>query len=262
MGLSTELFKLYVFSVAFVFFSVCHAHEQSMVLIPSGSYVPFFITKKKDPKKSNDQPVSVKSFLIDKYPVTQKEFLAFLKKNPQWQKSEVKNIFVDSHYLENWSGDTKPPANQLQAPVVFVSWFAANAYCKSLNKKLPSVDQWEYVADDHGHGPKEAKDKILDWYSKPNPTKLPSVGKEKPNGYGVYNLYGLVWEWTLDFNSAIIGDESRASGTTDNSLFCGSGALGSIDPADYARFMRYSFRSSLKANYTTGNLGFRCAKDL
>ena len=34
------------------------------------------------------------------------------------------------------------------------------------------------------------------------------------------------------------------------------------DFADYAAFMRYAYRSSLQARYTTGNLGFRCARDV
>jgi sulfatase modifying factor 1 len=44
-------------------------------------------------------------------------------------------------------------------------------------------------------------------------------------------------------------------------LFCGSGALGASSFDDYAAFMRYAFRSSLKAHYTVPNLGFRCAQD-
>jgi formylglycine-generating enzyme required for sulfatase activity len=234
--------------------------DNKMVQIPGGSYQPFFVTKKKN-KEQEKKSVVVKTFWMDKFPVTQKEYLKFLRKNSEWRKSQVKKIFSDLHYLENWSDDTHPPKKEMSSPIVYVSWFAASAYCKFVGKRLPTIDEWEYVADDHEKGPTEAKDKILEWYSKPNPPHLSSVGKSSPNGYGIYDLYGLIWEWTLDFNSQMMGDEGRATDAGDNNLFCGNGAAGAVDSADYARFMRYSFRNSLKANYSVGNLGFRCAKD-
>ena len=71
-------------------------------------------------------------------------------------------------------------------------------------------------------------------------------------------LVGLVWEWTRDFNSMMSGQDLRASSVR----FCGGSSLGAADPSDYASFMRYAMRESLKAAYTTGNLGFRCASDV
>ena len=76
------------------------------------------------------------------------------------------------------------------------------------------------------------------------------------------DLFGLVWEWTIDFNGTMIGDELRSSGTKDGDLFCGAGALGALDPANYATFMRFSFRASVEAAFAVGNLGFRCAKEV
>lgn len=46
------------------------------------------------------------------------------------------------------------------------------------------------------------------------------------------------------------------------SRFCGAGAVTAADKNDYASFMRIAFRSSLKAGYTAGSLGFRCARDV
>ena len=47
----------------------------------------------------------------------------------------------------------------------------------------------------------------------------------------------------------------------DRKLYCAGGALGATDTRNYAAFMRYAFRSSLKGNYTVPNLGFRGARD-
>ena len=58
-----------------------------------------------------------------------------------------------------------------------------------------------------------------------------------------------------------LSGESRKDKDTDKELFCGSGSVNATDLMNYAAFMRYAFRGSLKANYTTKNLGFRCAKD-
>ena len=68
-----------------------------------------------------------------------------------------------------------------------------------------------------------------------------------------------LWEWTLDFNSLPVASGSQEDGS-GASLFCGAGAR-ARDARDYTAFLRYAFRSSLKASYTLKNLGFRCAKD-
>jgi formylglycine-generating enzyme required for sulfatase activity len=55
--------------------------------------------------------------------------------------------------------------------------------------------------------------------------------------------------------------ESRSDLALDRNLFCAAGAVGATDLMNYAAFMRYAFRGSIKANYAMRNLGFRCAKD-
>jgi sulfatase modifying factor 1 len=78
----------------------------------------------------------------------------------------------------------------------------------------------------------------------------------------VRDLHGLIWEWTSDFNSAIVTGDARGDTGIERQLFCGSGSLGAGDRNAFPAFMRFGFRSSLKASYTVHNLGFRCARDL
>jgi formylglycine-generating enzyme required for sulfatase activity len=78
----------------------------------------------------------------------------------------------------------------------------------------------------------------------------------------VEDLHALVWEWTLDFNSALVSGESRGDASLDRTLYCGAGASNAADFADYAAFMRFAYRASLEANYTTGQLGFRTARSV
>ncbi|MNL63509.1 Formylglycine-generating sulfatase enzyme [compost metagenome] len=75
-------------------------------------------------------------------------------------------------------------------------------------------------------------------------------------------MHGLVWEWTSDFNSIFLSGESRKDKSSDQNLFCGSASVNAADLMDYAAFMRYAFRGSLKAQYSTRNLGFRCASTI
>ena len=75
-------------------------------------------------------------------------------------------------------------------------------------------------------------------------------------------MHGLVWEWTYDFNSALTTGESRGNASLDNTFFCGGGSYSSKDLTNYVAFLRYALRSSLKANYTVQNLGFRCVKNI
>ncbi|MEW6776131.1 MAG: formylglycine-generating enzyme family protein [Bdellovibrionota bacterium] len=235
--------------------------EEEMAKIPGGKFVPLYGTNKK--------PVKVKAFWLDRRLVSGGDFLKFVEENPSWRCSAVKRLFADEGYLQKWRGDLEPgEADILAAPVVQVSWFSARAYCRSKGKRLPHTEEWELAALADETRPDASADpafgrKILEWYSRPTGDKGPGpVGSAGKNFYGVYDLHGLVWEWTEDFNSIFMTGESRADRSPDEKLFCGAGAAGTADPLNYAGYMRYAFRSSLKATHTVANLGFRCARDL
>lgn len=231
------------------------------VVVPSGIYRPLY------PGRDEPKVATVAGFKIDRFPVTQAQFLAFVAANPRWRRSAVVELFADGNYLSSWPDDLQHPEGQAQAPVTQVSWFAARAYAQWAGRRLPSLAEWEYLAaasedaafgrDDPGYN-----QVILNWYARPTPERLPAVGLDPANFYGVHDLHGLVWEWVDDFNSALVTGESRGDSGLERNLFCGSGSIGAADPADYAAFMRFAFRSSLQANYTVRNLGFRCAQDL
>ncbi len=234
-----------------------------MVQIPSGTYFPLY----KDEGKTAE--VSVDSFLIDALPVTNRDFIAFTEENPKWNRRNIKPLFSDESYLKHWGEKsvTKEFSDfELATPVTNVSWFAARAYCSCKGKRLPTVAEWEYVAaasesKPNGRADPEFRNLILSWYSKPNSSTLKPIGSVK-NYFGVFDIHGLIWEWVEDFNTLLVTGESRGDNDLDQQLYCGSASISAVDPMDYAGFMRYSFRSSLEARYTVGNLGFRCAKAL
>ena len=240
------------------------APPAAMVLVPAGPPPAFFVPEKRSGGTVSDADrgaiVDVPAFLIDRTPVTRRQYAEFVRQRPEWRRSRVAPVLADAHYLEDWVSDVDAGQRvSPDAPLTRVSWFAASAYCQWKGKDLPSVEQWERAAAGSGKDAAATRELILTWYSQPATEPLRGVGRGAPNAYGVHDMHGLIWEWTLDFNSTLISTESRDPGGKDDPQFCGSGSLGAADPSDYATFMRYAMRNSLRASYTTGSLGFRCA---
>ncbi|HPF14126.1 MAG TPA: formylglycine-generating enzyme family protein [Planctomycetota bacterium] len=232
----------------------------AMAEIPSGEYAPMY------PGKDDAKRVPIAAFQTEIHPVTNAQFLRFVWENPEWSRSQVPRLFADSQYLEHWTSDFAIDPNQASSPVNNVSWFAARAYAEWAGRRLLTLAEWEYLAAASetaamGRDDPAYNQLILRWYSLPTPPVPGPVGQQPANFFGVQDLHGLVWEWVEDFNTALITGESRGDGGLDRNLFCGSGSLGAADPKDYAAFMRFAFRSSLRANYTVRNLGFRCGHD-
>lgn len=231
--------------------------QDDMKMIGAGSYLPLY--------GSDTDEVFVPAFYLDVYPVTNQDFLAFVKAKPSWRKSKILGLFADGNYLNGWLNDTTLAADMdPHAPVTNVSWFAAKEYCDCLEKQLPTMDEWEYAAMASETQANAQTDsvfnrRIISSYEMPK-TYLKPVGSTYENYWGIYDMHGLVWEWTFDFSSVLISGESRKDGQTDRNLFCAAGAMSATNLMDYAAFMRYAFRGSIKAKYNIRNLGFRCAK--
>lgn len=234
------------------------ATAQEMALVKKGSYVPLY-------GSADKKPVQVNAFYMDIFPVTNQEFLDFIKKNDAYSRSKIKRIFADKSYLSYWKSDLDYTPGKPRSPVTNVSWHVAKKYCESKGKRLPTMDEWEYTARADAKNPdaqsRESYNQfILRWYESPK-SYSNEVGSTFKNYWGVYDLHGLVWEWTADFNSVFLSGESRKDKGNDNELFCGSASVNASDLMNYAAFMRYAFRGSMKAPYTNRNLGFRCVRD-
>lgn len=231
---------------------------QGMVEIRAG-YYRFFLNNKGNDKKL------VRSFYLDIHAVTNADFLRFVKANPQWARSRVSRLYADRGYLKDWDSDYSAGKSSkvlLNSPVTNISWFAARAYARWAGKRLPTLDEWEYAAAAAIVNNRLPVEKvILDWYSRPSPQVIPPVGSAFKNKWRVSDMHGLIWEWVEDFNGVIMENDSR-SGNLDTGLYCAAGSYGASDKKDYAAFMRFAFRGSLKASYIVHNLGFRCAADI
>lgn|SRR5690625_1361186 len=234
------------------------AADPDRVRIPGGGFVPLFM-------QEGEAEAWIEAFDIDRHPVTRGEFLDFVRENPRWRRGEVKPIFADARYLADWPSDLEVGDDvDARRPVTQVSWFAAKAYCEARGARLPTVDEWEYLAAASATERDATRDPdflrwALEQSTRPASRPLPPVGTGPRNVYGVEGIHGPVREWVLDYNTVMVSDDSRGIGARDHQLYCAAGAVGSTRTDDYAAFLRYTFRSGLSGRSTVDNLGFRCA---
>ncbi|SFM79076.1 formylglycine-generating enzyme family protein [Rugamonas rubra] len=213
-----------------------------------------------------DSPALVAPFQLRTRPVSNAEFRAFIQQHPEWRRGDVAALFAGSTYLRGWSGADDPAPLADNAPVVNVSWYAAQAYCASEQARLPRWHEWEFAgaADDSRA---DARDdpawlaRILNWYSRPGNTPPGAIGQGTPNYYGMQDMHGLVWEWVEDYNGLFVNADSRAKGEQKQLDYCGGAAVTLADRRNYAVLMRLALLAAMESNQDGANLGFRCARD-
>jgi formylglycine-generating enzyme required for sulfatase activity len=155
-----------------------------MVVIPQGTYL--MGSADGDPDEQPVHEVSLDSFYIDEHEVTIGQYKKFM--------SETGHAKPDY-----W----QPELDRSNDPVVGVSWEDARAYAAWAGKRLPTEAEWGYAARG-GSVPSK-----YPWGETPDPSYanfksfgiLP-VKNLKPNGYGIYDMIGNVWEWCSDWYDA------------------------------------------------------------
>jgi formylglycine-generating enzyme required for sulfatase activity len=154
-----------------------------------------------------------------------------------------------------------------QCPVEQVSWEDAQDYIKRLNSqtndgsryRLPTEAEWEYAARAGTTGDYAGDLKAMGWYDKNSKKKTHEVGTKQPNGWGLYDMHGNVWEWVEDwygtYPSGSVTDPTGPTSGSDRVLRGGS--YGDVD---------YNVRQAIRYPSLPGRrnpiLGFRLVRTL
>jgi formylglycine-generating enzyme required for sulfatase activity len=175
---------------------------------------------------------------MDKNEVTQQKYWSVMKENP--------SQFKDCE----------------QCPVENVAWEYANKYCLRLGKKLPLEREWEYAARANTVSNFYWGDSIDDafaWYADNSNYKTHLVGQKKPNGFGLYDISGNVWEWCEDlYVPGKILERNADNMLSEKAKVGAAHVIRGGSWADQPGYLRSAYRSQLLPEGWPYRDGFRC----
>ncbi|XP_036341383.1 formylglycine-generating enzyme-like [Rhagoletis pomonella] len=275
-----------------------YPEDPLMSVIPGGSFLigtdePHFVSDGESPERV----VIISDFYIDKYEVSNTKFMDFVKSTNYTTEAErfgdsflfkslltsdMQKMYEDFRVASapwwykvkgvSWRHPQGPQStinDFLDHPVVHVSWNDAVAYCNWAGKRLPTEAEWEVAC----RGGK--KRKLFPWGNKLSPRgkhwlniwqgEFPDdntaadgygitcpVSEFRQNDYDIYNIVGNVWEWTQDsWQKDEVGPNAQRV-KKGGSYLCHE---------SYCFRYRCAARSQNTADSSSGNLGFRCAKN-
>ena len=243
------------------------------VLIPQGAFImgtdiePFYGTAlvNSEHAKLDEAPMHVRfleAFFIQQYPVTNAEYAAFVAATNHPPPAHWKN------------GNFAPEAANL--PVVHVNWHDSNAYAEWAGKRLPTEAEWEKAC----RGP---DGRIYPWgnifvpdeaeFTERPPeilqiltASLTPVGARPATAspYGVGEAAGNVWEWTSDWYQPYPDPkcEEAKQATDEEQKALRGGSWLEVRDSTAERYFRCANRLHAPPDYSAGNIGFRCVRDV
>lgn len=221
-------------------------YPKDMVLIPGGS----FIMGSNDPlyTSSPERRVKLRSFYLDKYEVTNFQYLAFVQKKNHRLPISWKTGIFDSSLKDS--------------PIVGISWQDAKLYCQFVKKRLPTESEWERaIRGSKGRkypwkGPTLSSSFVITKESnqrRPSPVTLQN---RDITPEGAYHLAGNVREFVADIYRPYPGSSITEDFPNNERVVRGSSwAFTFYEAVGY-------YRGHTNWKLAWPDVGFRCAKDL
>jgi len=207
------------------------------------------------PQRSHHHAMHVKTFYMDRYPVTNADFKNFLDAS-RYRPAD------DHNFLRDWHNGSYPDgwANR---PVTWVSLEDARAYARWAGRRLPHEWEWQYAAQ-------SSDGRIYPWGNAWDASAAPSPQKGQtfsgpddvgahPKGaspFGVMDLVGNVWQWTDEYSD----DHMRAAVLRGGSTYQPQGSIWYF-PQAYKLNEHGKYLLMAPSLDRSGTVGFRCAVD-
>ena len=220
-----------------------------MVLIPAGEFQ--MGSNEGEDKEKPVHTVRLNAFYMDLYEITNAQYAKF--------------IGATGYRVPTYWNDTR--YNVSDHPVVGVTWNDAMAYCEWAGKRLPTEAEWEYAARGGLVGKKyPGGDTITHDDANYSGTagrdtwgESASVGSFAPNGYGIYDMAGNVWEWCYDWRD----DSYYEKSPKENPTGPGSGTYRTARGGSFtssSSSLRVAYRAGGTPTESNRHMGFRCAE--
>jgi formylglycine-generating enzyme required for sulfatase activity len=206
-------------------------------------------------RRSHEHVISINTFYIDQYPITNADFKNFLDASHYHPADDL-------NFLKDWHNGTYP-AGAANKPVTWVSLEDARAYAAWAGKRLPHEWEWQYAAQGTDH-------RLYPWGDAWNSAAVPMPDKSRtltapdaveahPLGaspFGVMDMVGNVWQWTDEFAD----EHTRATILRGGSYYQPQGSKWYF-PQAYRNDQHGKLLLMAPSYDRSGTVGFRCVQD-
>jgi formylglycine-generating enzyme required for sulfatase activity len=252
----------------------------NMVRINGGTFM--MGSPASEPQRSDNETqhqVTVSSFYMGKYPVTQREYQQVMGTNPsnfkgdnlpvekvRWydalvfcNKLSMKEGLSPAYSI---NGSTDPAAWGGVPTDRNATWNAVAIVAGSNGYRLPTEAQWEYACRAGTTTAYNTGANISDttgWYDANSGGRTHPVGQKAANRWGLYDMHGNVWEWCWDWHGSYAsGAQTDPGGAVSG--YCRVARGGSW--YNFGLLLRSAFRGNYDPDYWDNGIGFRLVRPL
>jgi len=241
-----------------------------MVLIPAGEFQIGDSFNKDDVNERPVHTVYLDAFYIDKYEVTNAQYKKFIQATGHKEPEGVG--YINGTWEDGFKPWSDPDFNGDTQPVVCIIWEDAKDYANWAGKGLPTEAMWEKAARGRlvgkrypwGNTITHDDAKYADTGGKDIWEHTSPVGSFAPNGYGLYDMTGNVYEWCSDWydeNYYSGSPKSNPIGPSSGQWRVARGGLWDYG-GDFAFYLRVAYRFNKDPTEAISFMGFRCVQDI